>query len=123
MQRPIYERIESAPVEGSSTRIQSPAPSDTGRENWTTTSVPVSYPEWNDQAPAQIEINDKLAEGPIRRKWDYSPVRLAAYTSVEKPQSSNVVEYQGHFAPVEPNANQPSKSASKVNAAWETVEW
>lgn len=119
---PVYEYTRPAQVQGSATRMQMPT-RNYQRENWTSTSSP-SNPEWNDESPAQFGHVDKLAKSNIRREWNYSPVRQAAYTSIEEETTEQeVVEFQGQFAPVKSRTKATTKPSRKVNSGWETVDW
>jgi hypothetical protein len=114
-QRPIYDRIETLPVEGSSTRV-SP------NRSVTPAAAPNNiYPINNRQqqpSPAVINYGNHTAMNPIRKKWDYT-VKLASYTStaaVEPVANEGPSQIQGTYVP-------SRKKSAKANSAWKSVEW
>ena len=113
-QRPIIDRIETLPgtgfpSQGSTTRAVAPQNNNVHPIN---------------SSPAVISFGNQTAKAsPIRKKWSYTPVRLASYTSTEaEPKQTPVrkqpVRISGSFQP-----NQPAQQSSKSNSVWETVEW
>jgi hypothetical protein len=56
------------------------------RSNYQTSSPkPVEQP-WS-SAPATINIDDKTAQSPVRKRWSYSPVRMASYSKPSNVRS------------------------------------
>ena len=117
-QRPIIDRIETLPVEGSSTRARVPTP-----------VAPTAAPNNNvhpiqQSAPAVINYGNQTAMNPVRKKWDYT-VKLASYTSTEVVEEeaafAGPTKMEGTYIPPQPKAQ--SSMPAKVNSAWKTVEW
>lgn len=115
-QRAIYDRIETLPVEGSSTRNATPQPA-------VPTSAPNNIYPIQQANPATVNYGNQTAMNPVRKKWNYT-VKLASYTSTEVATSESVQgpsPIQGTFVPAKRNAANPKPA--NVNSAWETVEW
>lgn len=117
-QRPIIDRIETLPPAnfgspaGSTTRAVAPA-------------APLNNVYPINPAPAINTGNFTADTSPIRKKWDYSPVRLASYTTTEKsnnrlnsrqPERKQPIRISGSFQPT-------AQKSAGTNSAWETVEW
>ena len=114
-QRPIIDRIETLPdsspiPSGSTFRAVAPQNNNT---------LPV------DPTPAVVSYGNYTAKAsPIRKKWSYTPVRQASYTSTaateqleRRPVRKQPIRITGNF-----QANKPAQKSSS-NSAWETVEW
>ena len=74
------------------------------------------------QAPARIDV--VASASPIRRQWTYSPVKLAGYTSavntpVTAQAKTEMVQYQGSFAP----SKEVNKTERKTNTMWKSIDW
>ena len=118
-QRPIIDRIETLP----STNLTSPSQSTIRAVAPVNNVYPVN------PTPAVINAGDFTADAsPIRKKWDYSPVRLASYTATEsnsrvdrQPTRKQPIRISGSFQ--SNRSVQNSASSASSNSAWETVEW
>lgn len=121
-QRPIidrqFDRIETLPVEGSSTRARVPNP-----------VVPAANPNNNihpiqQSAPAAVNYSNQTAMNPVRKKWNYT-VKLASYTTTEvveeSTQAVGPTQINGTYVPAQPVARKAKPA--KINSAWKTVEW
>lgn len=121
LQRPIleqFDRIETLPVEGSSTRSRVPSP-----------VVPAASPNNNNvhpiqqSEPATINYSNQTAMNPVRKKWNYT-VKLASYTTTEAEDVAAPVgptQIEGTYVPAQPRVREAKPA--KVNSAWKTVEW
>lgn len=65
-QRPPQDRF------GAQNRVQS-------RLNYQTSSPSPTPQPWPSTPPAMINIEDKTAQSPVRKQWNYSPIRMASY--------------------------------------------
>ena len=118
-QRPIIDRIETLP----STNLTLPSQSTIRAVAPVNNAYPVN------PTPAVINAGDFTADAsPIRKKWNYSPVRLASHTATEsnsrldrQPTRKQPIRISGSFQSNRPVQNSASSASS--NSAWETVEW
>ena len=79
-------------------------------DNWTTSfGQPSSRP-----APNVRSYQENIAQAPIRKEWNYSPVRLASYRQVQPQRES--VQITGTF--------KPARESSKTNDlnGWVEIE-
>ena len=75
--------------------------------------------------PRMIPVDDMTAQSPVRKRWAYSPVRLASYTSV-KPESAETpkpMKIKGVYTPARKVMKTITPKPQKKNAGWETVDW
>ncbi len=115
-QRPIFDRIETLPVEGSNTRNSTP-------QRAVPTSAPSNIYPIQQSQPAVINYGNQTAMNPVRKKWNYT-VKLASYTSTEvvaNEPAQGPSQMEGTFVPVQRTAAKPQPA--KINSAWQTVEW
>ena len=119
-------------VNGSSTRYQ-PQPT-----NWALTSTKKVTPErsarihtvganvnrdWSD-----IPVVDVADRSPVTRKWAYSPIKQAAYVSLDDQENRKIKIHHGSFSPVRQDLASKSRkrdenTSSEVNSGWKTVQW
>lgn len=120
-QRPAYDRIE---IEGSSTRYQPAAPAIPSNY----TSQPSTATPEPSTSPQHLDI--MASNDPVRRRWTYSPVHLASYTStsggeatVESPVEPVLQTVRGNWneSPAENSA--PVSAERKTNSVWKTINW
>ncbi len=111
MQRPVLEQLQGFPgaTYPSAPRLQMP--------------VNQQYLPPSRSVPAQTLDNLTVDATPIRQRWDYTPVRLASYTSTAVPQTvaepaPPVIEYQA-----QPVRNPAPTANPNVNAGWTNVGW
>lgn len=114
-QRPMIDRIETLPMDGSSKRT---VPAKTPENN--------IYPINNERStPAVINYGNQTAKSPVRKKWNYQ-VRQASYTSlVAEPAETKrgPIKIQGSYEFSQPVAKSQPVETGKANSAWKTVEW
>ena len=80
--------------------------------NWTTNfGQPDSNP-----TPNVRSYQEKTAQSPVRKQWNYSPVRLASYTRVQAEPKRESVQITGTFRP-----GRSSATANGLNG-WVEVE-
>ncbi len=91
---------------------------------WPRLNAPATTPssEWNNR-PAVINVQNQTAQSPVRKRWAYSPVRLASYSSTATaPAAVEQGEVRGTFEPVtQPGRPVAKPATSAANAGWETV--
>lgn len=110
MQRPVLEQLHGMPgaVHPTAPRIQVPV------------HQPAPPPQ---QAVPAVLHNLTVDAAPIRQPWEYTPVRLASYTTAAVPASQPEDVAAPHVYRATPVA-QPSVTApSNPNAAWSNVGW
>ena len=122
-QRPAYDRIE---IEGSSTRTWPATP--TIRDSYTgQSSQSTTQPE-----PRAVPLDTMARHDPVRRRWTYSPIRQAAYTSIgtnELAQRSDAIassptnEGTDSLSVVRGQWSDAEPGSGKANAAWKTIDW
>ena len=105
-QRSINDRINRSYTQQTTWPVEQPR---------TQQRTVIEQPQEFKSAPAVINMDDKIAHATVHQRWNYSPVRLASYTKVEKP----VREYSGRAESRTPTNTTPAK----VNAGWESVDW
>ena len=74
---------------------------------------------WDENtAPALIQSDDKTAMSPVRKRFEYSPIKLASYQkeTAQPPQAKTSYEFHGN---VEIESAQPPK----VNSMWKSKSW
>ena len=108
-------------VEGSATKFQSQP------RNWELTSNKSVNRnvnrDWSD-----LPVVDVADRSPIVRRWAYSPIKQAAYVSLDKNLEAKLNVHVGSFETIKTQSQdaaesqQPQKS-SGVNSGWKTVNW
>jgi hypothetical protein len=110
----IIDRREITP---DSSYFQAPAlsPTNTGLQGVRPIRDPNPSLRWDNRAPTPV-IEDQTAAAPTRRRWEYSPVRLASHSesvsSLTAPTEPNV--YRGEL--------QIESRAEQVNSAWKNLD-
>jgi hypothetical protein len=112
----IIDRREITPQ---SSTFQAPAltPTNTGLQGIRPIVDPNPGLRWDNKAPA-TNLDDQTAAAPTRRRWEYSPVRLANFTQIEPvtPSSNETRMVRGELR-IESRQTNPEP----VNAAWKNL--
>jgi hypothetical protein len=107
MQRPVLEQLQNLPAGSTFYR-------------------PVNGPSGNLQTSVSPGPSDSNSAGnvivPIRQAWNYSPVKLASYTTIEQPSSKVADAAETEVRGTWQNKNAATKKTS-VNSDWKSVSW
>jgi hypothetical protein len=110
----IIDRREITP---DSSSFQAPAltPTNTGLQGVRPIRDPNPSLRWDNRAPAP-NIEDQTAAAPTRRRWDYSPIRLASHTegASNLTPTAEPREYRGEL--------QIESRGEQVNSAWKNLD-
>lgn len=115
----IIDRREIVP---DSSSFQAPALTPSGTNTGLQGVRPIRDPNpglrWDNRAPA-TNPEDQTASAPTRRRWDYSPVRLASHTEAHSVDSTS-----GELKTVRGDLQIESRpaNADQVNAAWKNLD-
>jgi len=129
-QRPVINRFDTEDTTTSGPLVEGPLETragiqgDSGIRSVSKPSVDSSVNEgWMNSAPRYTPPDDLTAQSPVRKRWSYTPVRLASYTTTQAESESGPIRITGEYQPPVPAKNRTASQPRKVNAGWETVEW
>jgi hypothetical protein len=126
-QKPIIEKLNDSGASASWPRNNGPLqsiPRSTFQQNIQPVSDPTAEAQWMNPPPRTVPTDDKTAKSPVTKRWSYSPVRLASYTSTgaTEAKSNQPTRIEGTFVPRTADSDSSAKP-SNMNRGWKTVEW
>ena len=115
----IIDRREITPDSSSfQAPALTPANTNTGLQGVRPIRDPNPGLRWDNRAPAP-NLEDQTAAAPTRRRWEYSPVRLASHTQGD-PVASTQAEPQIYRGDLQIESGQPRTES--INAAWKNLD-
>ncbi len=117
-QRPVIDQFPAPRNSAAVTNTAWPQTADNSQR--TNSNInPVADEQY--KTPACISFETRTAQSPALKRWSYSPVRQASYTT--PVESNGPVEIRGRVERVEASpAITASQTRRQKNAGWETVE-